>query len=190
MRNNNIPARSELFVPHWVLVFLIFASGSAYGDVDLGSTVLGIHGGDSQTRGIHGGDSQTRGIHGGDSQTRVSTGDETQLFDSAAMGPIESIEILDDGSYLITVLGQAFVGDKPPGSVNEGAYVLAAGSGGAMEVFMPLGSIYVPGASSILVRGVVDLVEPSTAVLQSEIWQSITRQVWLPTQVLIPILAR
>jgi len=127
-------------------------------------STLGIHGGDRRTRGIHGGDRRTRGIHGGDRSTRGVNGGENRIFDSAAMGPIESLEVIDDG-YRLTVLGQTFLTNVMSETVSEGDYVLAAGSDGSLDILMPIGMAYVAGASPVLIRGTVDTVKSSTASL-------------------------
>ena len=46
---------------HAVIAAIVVGTGNlAQAEIDTGSGVLGIHGGDSRTRGIHGGDSRTR----------------------------------------------------------------------------------------------------------------------------------
>ena len=80
------------------------------------------------------------------------------------MGPIESLEVIDDG-YRLTILGQTFVANVMSETVSEGDYVLAAGSDGSLDILMPIGMAYVAGASPVLVRGTVNTVESSIAKL-------------------------
>ena len=126
------------------------------------SNTDGIHGGDSNTDGIHGGDSNVQGIHGGDSNTEgIHGGDsQTQIFDSVAMGPVERLEDSE-----LSVLGQTFLDGGSGADVVVGDYVLAAGSDGELQILIPMGTQYVPGASPVMIRGYVSGVDASVAVL-------------------------
>ncbi len=124
----------------------------------------GIHGGDRSIQGIHGGDRSIQGIHGGDRRTAGIHGGDRRIFESAAMGPVESLEVIDEG-YRLTILGQTFVSNLTSIPVAEGDYVLAAGSGESLNLLMPIGMSYVAGASPILVRGAVSSINSSTAEL-------------------------
>ena len=157
---------------------------SALAELDLRSSVQGIHGGDRQTAGIHGGDRSIRGIHGGDRRTagihggdrsirgihggdrRIAGihGGDRRIFESAAMGPVESLEIIHEG-YRLTILGQTFITNSTSIPVAEGDYVLAAGSGESLDLLMPIGMPYVAGASQVLVRGTVNSIKSFTAEL-------------------------
>ena len=127
-------------------------------------SIQGIHGGDRRTAGIHGGDRSIQGIHGGDRRTAGIHGGDRRIFESAAMGPVESLEVIDEG-YRLTILGQTFVSNLTSIPVAEGDYVLAAGSGESLNLLMPIGMSYVAGASPVLVRGAVSSINSSTAEL-------------------------
>jgi len=127
-------------------------------------SIQGIHGGDRRTAGIHGGDRSIQGIHGGDRRTAGIHGGDRRIFESAAMGPVESLEVIDEG-YRLTILGQTFVSNLTFIPVAEGDYVLAAGSGESLNLLMPIGMSYVAGASPVLVRGAVSSINSSTAEL-------------------------
>ncbi len=128
------------------------------------SRTAGIHGGDRSTRGIHGGDGRTAGIHGGDRSTQGIHGGDSRIFEWAAMGPVESLEVIDEG-YRLTILGQTFISNLTSIPVAKGDYMLAAGSAESLDILMPIGLSYVAGASPVLVRGTVNNVESSTAEL-------------------------
>jgi len=80
-------------------------------------------------------------------------------FESAAMGPVEAMET-QDGVTTLTVLGQKFVDRSDLGaSFASGDYVMAAGNGdGQLQVLYPVGSAYVPGASTVMVVGTIKAV--------------------------------
>ena len=142
----------------------VSVGSSAMAATDLGASVQGIHGGDRAARGISDDDSETAGIHGGDRSTRGIHGDDRRIFDSAAMGPVDSLEVIDEG-YLLTIVGQTFISKSASIPVTEGDYVLAAGSDGSLDILMPIGMTYVAGASPVLVIGTVSDVWPSIAEL-------------------------
>jgi hypothetical protein len=99
------------------------------------------------------------GIRSGDEepQSRLA------VFDSIAVGPISSISISGAGS-VITVLGQHFYTNSAAGVLGD--YVVAAGIGGQLAAFGIVDEQYVPGASTVFVRGSVDRVDAGVA----DIW--------------------
>jgi hypothetical protein len=136
-----------------------------------GSGVRGIHG--SGVRGIHG--SGVRGIHGSglraeddvlaSSSDAVSqpSSDDTS-FELAAMGPVDSIVLNDDGSTTIVVLGQSFVSGDSNLDVSVGDYVFAASVGdGSLDILLYAGEEYLVGVSPIQVLGPIDVVDSDLA---------------------------
>ncbi len=166
--------RTSVYLHASIVGLAIGVGNSAVADLALESSVQGIHGGDRRTAGIHGGDRSIQGIHGGDRRTAgIHGGDRSiqgihggdrRIFESAAMGPVESLEVIDEG-YRLTILGQTFVSNLTSIPVAEGDYVLAAGSGESLNLLMPIGMSYVAGASPVLVRGAVSSINSSTAEL-------------------------
>jgi hypothetical protein len=136
----------------------------ASADIAILSSTAGIHGGDNVVNGIHGGDSALRGIHGGDNALRGIHGGDSQLFDSIAMGPVESI-VMTDAGYELTVVGQRFQTEENLDSTFVGDYVVAAGVGDTLAIIFPIQSTYIPGASPIAVRGQIGSVDSSMATL-------------------------
>ncbi|HEX9878031.1 MAG TPA: hypothetical protein VGC50_15395 [Gammaproteobacteria bacterium] len=136
----------------------------AAADTSLLSITAGIHGGDSALHGIHGGDHSLNGIHGGDSALHGIHGGDRQIFQSLAIGPIESIT-LGGNQIEITVLGQTFLADSLAETPSVGDYVIAAGSSSGLDVLLDLGTQYVPGASQVAVRGEISSLDSSVGQL-------------------------
>jgi len=115
-----------------------------------GSGLRGITG--SGLRGITG--SGLRGITG--SGLRGITGSGLR---SAALGPVESLNA-QSGVAVISVAGQIFIASSDDVSnLQVGDYVLAAGSGeGELSLLVGVDEPYVPGSSTIWVRGEVTSV--------------------------------
>ena len=124
----------------------------------------GIHGGDRNLQGIHGGDRNLQGIHGGDRNLQGIHGGDRLLFDSIAMGPVESLAYSADVTEL-TVLGQTFRSRATLGGITVGDYVVVAGTTQELAVLSRINSPYVAGASPIAVRGSISEVDLSVAEL-------------------------
>jgi len=184
MRKFHNICTTSIFLHASIVGLAIGVGDSALAELDLRSSVQGIHGGDRHTAGIHGGDRSIRGIHGGDRRTtgihggdrsirgihggdrRIAGihGGDRRIFESAAMGPVESLEIINEG-YRLTILGQTFITNLTSIPVAEGDYVLAAGSGESLDLLMPIAMPYVAGASPVLIRGTVSSIMALTAEL-------------------------
>jgi hypothetical protein len=79
------------------------------------------------------------------------------------MGPVEEMVVSNNGGLELIVMGQSFVATQDVSEgIGIGDYVVAAGvAAGALDVLIPLGETYVPGASEVRVIGVVsDVQEP------------------------------
>ena len=116
----------------------------------------------SGMRGIDG--SNGRGIDGSNGrEVLASVG--SVAYESAALGPVESIQASQDGSTVITVLGQSFT--SPDGvAVALGDYVVAASANGdELDVLIPVGEAYVAGASEVWAVGMISNVSASTGMM-------------------------
>jgi hypothetical protein len=82
------------------------------------------------------------------------------------MGPVELVSVDENGGALV-ILGQTFSGDATDVSmVSVGDYVLAAGiEVGSLDVLIPIGETYVPGASEVRLSGPITDTDPATASL-------------------------
>jgi hypothetical protein len=80
------------------------------------------------------------------------------------MGPVDSISQDAEGTEL-TILGQRFKSSAAIAGVSVGEYVVAAGNAEELLVLIPLGSVYIPGASPITVRGQISSIDSSIAAL-------------------------
>ena len=116
-----------------------------------GSGTRGLTG--SGARGLTG--SGSRGLTGSGSRGLTGSGSRSFApgFAVAAIGPVESLEVLGE-SATVTVLGQQFVSSAAAAeSLAVGDYILAAVESGGETVVYSLGEAYVPGASMVGVRG-------------------------------------
>ena len=107
----------------------------------------------SGSRGLTG--SGSRGLTGSGSRGLTGSGSRSFApgFAVAAIGPVESLEVLGE-SATVTVLGQQFVSSAAAAeSLAVGDYILAAVESGGETVVYSLGEAYVPGASMVGVRG-------------------------------------
>jgi hypothetical protein len=82
------------------------------------------------------------------------------------MGPVESLGFARDG-VVVRVAGQSFsVSDSEGGAFNLGDYVVAAANEtGAVEAIYHAGLPYVPGVTSVRVKGLVTAVDPAKGTL-------------------------
>ena len=86
------------------------------------------------------------------------------LFDSIALGPIETIALSSQHhATTVTILGQSYGTNVSVGAVGD--YVLAAGVGGSLIMLATLAGDYVAGASPVFVRGAAREVDSSLAEL-------------------------
>ncbi|HLF12300.1 MAG TPA: hypothetical protein VJA26_13920, partial [Gammaproteobacteria bacterium] len=111
-------------------------------------------------RGING--SGVRGINGSGVRGINGSGVRGRGYESAAIGPVEAIEITGQTAVL-RIAGQTYIASADvAGSFSLGDYVVAASeAGGAADVLYLVGEQYVPGASTVLVVGPIGAVQTS-----------------------------
>jgi hypothetical protein len=87
------------------------------------------------------------------------------------MGPVESIKVVTDDVVTLVVLGQAFTATADATeSLGLGDYVVAGSDGGeSSAIVYSLGTPYVPGVSTVGIKGTVAKVDPAlgTAIVGS-----------------------
>ena len=123
----------------------------------------------SGNRAITGSGNRSIASGGGGAPEGVASGGSqlvTFAFESAAMGPVESISQSADSASIV-ILGQTYVTDVASTSgIAEGDYVFAAGSSdGVLRVFYSVGTPYIPGASAVMLVGAVDDIRPAVSAM-------------------------
>ena len=86
------------------------------------------------------------------------------LLQLAAIGPVESISLTEDGSTELFILGQSFATPYSDSDVVVGDYVFAGSlDGTSLNFFVPVGEEYIQGVSEVGVIGAIDSVRPEIA---------------------------
>jgi hypothetical protein len=126
-----------------------------------GSNGRGMSG--SNGRGMSG--SNGRGMSGSNGRAASASSPSTfgAGYETAAMGPIDAI-VSDSAVATLTVQGQAFrIPAISASAFSVGDYVVAGlTTKGAMAVIYPVGLTYIPGVSTVRVKGSVTTVDSST----------------------------
>jgi hypothetical protein len=87
-----------------------------------------------------------------------------QFFELAAMGPVESIVLKEDGSAAISILGQSFEASTLDRGLAVGDYVFAGSvDGNSLALLAPVADEYILGVSEVFLVGSVDSVQRETA---------------------------
>jgi hypothetical protein len=87
-----------------------------------------------------------------------------QVFELAALGPVEAVSLREDGSTEISILGQSFISSGSAPSVAVGDYVFAASTHeSSLDFFVPIGEDYLQGVSEVRVFGTVNSIRPEIA---------------------------
>ena len=94
MRKLHYICRTSVYLHASIVGLAIGVGNSAIADLDLESSVQGIHGADRHTAGIHGGDRSIRGIHGGDRTIQVNRLNDPDIGKIAARVELWNIKIM------------------------------------------------------------------------------------------------